>query len=117
MERGVREEKGNRRDIRISKVLPPLPPRTMAEQNWTHSSVASGHLQKLDRHGFVMAAELAACHVSEDLVLPVPTEGYVVSFVAFYEQGFDMPPHWFLRSLLQHYDLELHHLTPLGSCI
>jgi hypothetical protein len=38
-------------------------------------------------------------------------EGYVVSFVVFYEQGFVMPLHQFLRSLLQHYCLELHNLT------
>jgi hypothetical protein len=34
--------------------------------------------------------------------------------MAFLERGFSMPPHWFLHSLLQYYDLVLHHLTPLG---
>jgi hypothetical protein len=42
--------------------------------------------------GFMMAVEL-------------------VSFVAFYERGFDVPSHRFLRSLLHHYLLELHNLT------
>jgi hypothetical protein len=37
-----------------------------------------------------------------------------VSFMAFYERGFGMPLHWFLRSLLRYYGLELHHLTPSG---
>jgi hypothetical protein len=32
---------------------------------------------------------------------------------AFYERGFGAPSHWFLRSLLQFYSLELHHLTSL----
>jgi hypothetical protein len=36
----------------------------------------------------------------------------VVSFMAFYERGFGMPLHPFLRLLLLYYDLELHHLTP-----
>jgi hypothetical protein len=36
----------------------------------------------------------------------------MVSFMAFYEWGFGMPPHQFLRSLRRYYDLELHHLTP-----
>jgi hypothetical protein len=56
--------------------------------------------------------ELEACHVLEDPAFPAPLEGYVVSFVAFYEQGFGMPPHRFLCLLPLYYGLELHHLTP-----
>jgi hypothetical protein len=33
---------------------------------------------------------------------------------AFYDQGFGVTSHQFLRSLLQFYGLELHHLPPLG---
>jgi hypothetical protein len=33
---------------------------------------------------------------------------------AFYEQGFGVPSHQFLHSLLQFYDLVLHHMTPSG---
>jgi hypothetical protein len=58
------------------------------------------------------AAELVACRVLEDPAFPMPVEGYMVSFVAFYEWRFGMSSHWFLRSLLQHYGLELHNLTP-----
>jgi hypothetical protein len=52
--------------------------------------------------------------VLKDSTFPAPVEGYIVSFLAFYEQGFSTPPHWFLRSLLWYYVLELHHLTPSG---
>jgi hypothetical protein len=38
----------------------------------------------------------------------------VVSFVAFYEQGFGAPLHWFLHLLVRQYNLELHNLTPSG---
>jgi hypothetical protein len=98
-------------------VLLPLPPRAMAEQDWTPSTVTPGHMQKLVKRGFMMAAELTAYRVPEDPMLPALAEGYVVSFMAFYEQGFDTPPQRFHRSLLWHYGLELHHLTPRGSCI
>jgi hypothetical protein len=57
----------------------------MVKQDWTPFVVTSGHLQKLVEHGFMVAAELRACHVPEDQVFPAPAEGYVVSFVAFYE--------------------------------
>jgi hypothetical protein len=56
----------------------------------------------------------AACRVLEDPALPAPAKGYMVSFVAFYERGFDTPLHWFLRLLLRYYSLELHHLTSSG---
>jgi hypothetical protein len=86
----------------------------MAEQDWTLFSIMPGHMQKLMKHGFMAAAELEACRVPEDPAFPAPVEGYVVSFVTFYERGFGMPPHRFLCSLLRYYGLELHHLTPLG---
>jgi hypothetical protein len=86
----------------------------MAEQDWTPSTIMPGHLQKLMKLGFMAAAELEACHVLEDPMFLASMEGYVVSFVAFYEWGLSMPLHRFLRSLLWYYDLELHHLTPLG---
>jgi hypothetical protein len=44
-----------------------------------------GHLQKLVKHEFMVMTELDACRVPEDPVFPFPGEGYVVSFVAFYE--------------------------------
>jgi hypothetical protein len=52
------------------------------------------------KHGFMAVAELEVCRVLEDPVFPTPIEGYVVSFTTFHEQGFGMPPHRFLCSLL-----------------
>jgi hypothetical protein len=43
---------------------------------------------------------------------PAPPEGYVVSFVAFYERGLGVPPSRFMRALPHYYGVELHHLTP-----
>jgi hypothetical protein len=62
------------------------------------------------------ATELATHHVPQD---PVPCfggggGGYNMVCEAFYEWGFSVPSHQFLRSLLQFYSLELHHLTPSG---
>jgi hypothetical protein len=38
---------------------------------------------------------------------PMLPDGYVVSFVPFHERGLVMPPHRFLRGLLDYYDIEL----------
>jgi hypothetical protein len=43
--------------------------------------------------GFMTAMELVSRCVPEEHSSPVPTEGYVVSFVAFYEWGFGVPSH------------------------
>jgi hypothetical protein len=91
--------------------LPSLPPRTMAEQDWTPSTLTPDHLQKLVKHGFMAVTDLEACRVPEDPAFRAPTEGYMVSFVVIYERGFGMPPHRFLHSLLWYYGLELHHRT------
>jgi hypothetical protein len=86
----------------------------MAEQHWTPSTVTLGHPQKLVKQGFMTAVELGACCVLEDPTFPAPAEGYVVSFMAYYERGFGTPAHQFLCLLLLYYGLELHHLTPSG---
>jgi hypothetical protein len=59
-------------------------------------------------------AELAIYCVPVDPMSPVPVRGYVVACLVFYERGFGMPSHRFLRLLLSFHDLELHHLTPSG---
>jgi hypothetical protein len=58
--------------------------------------------------------ELATCRVPVDPAYPALVVGYIVASVAFYERGFGVPSHRFLRLLLQFYSLELHHLTPFG---
>jgi hypothetical protein len=59
-------------------------------------------------------AEFATYRVPKDPTSPAPVGGYVVACMTFYEWGFGVPSHRFLRSLLWSYDLELHHLTPSG---
>jgi hypothetical protein len=86
----------------------------MVEQDCPPSIVRLGHLQKLEKQDFMMAAELTTYRVAEDPTLPAPVGGYVVSFMAFYERGFGKPLHQFLCSMLWYYDHELHHLTPSG---
>jgi hypothetical protein len=49
---------------------------------------------------------------SSDHREPAPSEGYVVSFVAFHERGLGTPPSRFMWALLHYYKVELHHLAP-----
>ena len=43
-----------------------------------------------------------------------PHAGEVITFLAFHERGLRCPEHWFLRGLLNEWDLELQHLNPTG---
>jgi hypothetical protein len=43
---------------------------------------------------------------------PVPTAGYVLSFVSFHERGFGVPASRFMRAILHFYGVELHNLSP-----
>jgi hypothetical protein len=63
---------------------------------------------------YMIAAELATCRVPEDPMSTALVGGYVVACMMFFERGIGVPSHRFLHSLLQLYDLELHHLTPSG---
>jgi hypothetical protein len=86
----------------------------MVELGWTTSEVMQEHLQNLASQGYMTVVELATCRVLEDPASPVQARGYVVACAVFYEWGFGVLTHQFLRSLLQFYGLEPHHLTPLG---
>jgi hypothetical protein len=43
---------------------------------------------------------------------PAPPEGYVVSFIAFHERGFGVPPSRFMGAIPHYYGVELHHFAP-----
>jgi hypothetical protein len=64
------------------------------------SVVTQEHLQHLVSHGYMIAVELATCHVPEDRASPAPMGEYVVVCAAFYKPGFGVPSHRFLCSLL-----------------
>jgi hypothetical protein len=36
----------------------------------------------------------------------------MVSFIAFHERGFRVPPRWFMQAIPHYYGVELHHFAP-----
>jgi hypothetical protein len=69
----------------------------MAELDWPASVVMREHLQNLVSQGYMIAAELATCHVPAS---PAPVAGYIVACSAFYMREFSVPSHRFLHPLL-----------------
>jgi hypothetical protein len=72
----------------------------MAESGWPASKVTQKHLQNLVSQGYMMVVELATCRVPEDPASPAPAGGYIVACTVFYERGFGVSSHQFLRLLL-----------------
>ena len=75
---------------------------------WCHSNITFQHMEGLVRHGLLRAWSLAEEWLlpgEEDL--PLPPDGYIVSFAHFHERGFMTPAHKILRGLLHYYKIEL----------
>jgi hypothetical protein len=72
----------------------------MAKLGWSVSEATQEHLQNLMNQWYMMASDLVTCHMPEDPASHVSMGGYVMACTAFYEQGFGVPSHHFLRSLL-----------------
>jgi hypothetical protein len=57
----------------------------MAESSWPVLEIKHKHLQNLISQGYMIAAELATCHIPVDLASPAPVAGYVMACVMLYE--------------------------------
>jgi hypothetical protein len=83
---------------------------------WVRSSVMERKLEELVHDGLLRSRASRSQPEwrvpPSDHQEPAPPERYVVSFVAFHERGLGMPPSRFMRALLHHYKVELHHLAP-----
>jgi hypothetical protein len=83
---------------------------------WVRSSVTERKLEDLVHDGLLRSR--ASRSQPEWSVPPsshrelAPSEGYVVSFIAFHERVLGMPPSRFMWALLHYYKVELHHLAP-----
>jgi hypothetical protein len=86
----------------------------MVASSWPASEVTQEYLQILMSKGYMTMAEFATSLVPAGSVFPASVEGFIVVCAAFFEQGFGLPSHQFLCSLLQSYGLDLHHLNPSG---
>jgi hypothetical protein len=83
---------------------------------WARSSMMEQKLEELVRDGLLRPrasrTQLEWRVSPSDHREPTPPEGYVVSFMAFYERGFGVLVSPFMRALLHYCKVELHHLAP-----
>jgi hypothetical protein len=81
--------------------------------NWTCSNVSHEQLLRLVEAGQLPPlTEAIEWIVPASESVPHPSNGYVVSFVAFHERSFSVPAGRFIRGVLFAYGLQLQHLNP-----
>ena len=72
------------------------------------SNVTHAHMEGLVKRGLLRERTNAMEWLvpgGEDV--PMPPDGYIVSFAPFHEHGFAIPPYLFFQGLLHHYQIEL----------
>jgi hypothetical protein len=82
---------------------------------WPFSTVTAGDLEDLVAEGLLrpLSDERRPEWIPPASgAAPSPPPGYVVSFVSFHERGFGVPASRFMRTILHHYGVELHNLSP-----
>jgi hypothetical protein len=96
-----------------------IPVRLIATDEWRPSTVMEHRLRDLKKEGLLRP--LASSTRPEWVALPAkhrepsPLKGYVVYFVKFHRHGLGSPPSSFMRALLHHYGVDLHHFSPTPS--
>lgn len=69
--------------------------------------IRESHLRGLERKGFLPPKDLLRWRLEGEGEVPHPGDDELVELASFYECGFSLPLHAFMRGLLHHYQLEI----------
>ena len=81
---------------------------------WQKSVMDDAKITALEKNGVLPSHDVLPRRPAAGETSPTPQADEVVVFGEFFERGFSIPVHPFLRRLLDFYGLELHHLNPNG---
>jgi hypothetical protein len=60
----------------------------------------------------VAAKAIPRWQVDTGAAAPAPSKKEIVMLKSHIDRGFSFPPSYFLKSMLRHYRLQLHHIAP-----
>jgi hypothetical protein len=69
-------------------------------------------LSSLEQEGRIAAKEISRWRVKPGATMPTPSEEEVVILKSHIDRGLSLPPSYFLKGVLRHYRLQLHHIAP-----
>jgi hypothetical protein len=83
--------------------------------NWESCNVTKEVLSSLEQEGRIAPKEISKWRVDPSASVPAPSNEEVVMLKSHIDRGFSLPPSYFLKGVLRHYRLQLHHLAPNSS--
>jgi hypothetical protein len=80
--------------------------------SWDPCNLDEGNLSSLELEGWIAAKEISRWQVDPGAAMPAPSDGEIVMLKSHIDRGFSLPPSYFLKGILRHYRLQLHHIAP-----
>jgi hypothetical protein len=69
-------------------------------------------LSSLEQEGLIAAKEISRWRVDPGAAATAPSKKEIVMLKSHMDRGLNLPPSYFLKSMLRHYRLQLHHIAP-----
>jgi hypothetical protein len=80
--------------------------------SWDPCNLDEGKMSSLEQEGRIAAKEISRWRVDPGAAVPAPSDGEIVMLKSHIDRGFILSPSYFLKGVLQHYRLQLHHIAP-----
>jgi hypothetical protein len=80
--------------------------------NWDSCNLNEEILSSLEQEGRIAAKEISRWRVDPDAAMPAPSDEEVVILKSHIDRGLSFLPSYFLKGVLRHYRLQLHHIAP-----
>jgi hypothetical protein len=66
----------------------------------------------MEQEGLIAAREISKWWVEANAAMPAPRKKEIVMLKSHIDRGLSLPPSYFFKSMLRHYELQLHHIAP-----
>jgi hypothetical protein len=80
--------------------------------SWDPCKLDEETLSPLEQEGLIAAKKISKWRVDPGAASPAPSKKEIVMLKSHIDRGLSLPPSYFLKSMLRHYRLQLHHIAP-----
>jgi hypothetical protein len=79
--------------------------------SWDPCNLDEGTLSSLEQEGWIAAKEISRWRVDPTAAMPAPSDRDIVMLKSHIDRGYSLSPSYFLKGVLWHYRLQLHHIA------